>query len=185
MSKGARRRATPDSLHTGVIEIIVRKGARCRYTTIQNWSTNVYNLVTQRAMVLRRRDDGVGGRQPGIEGHDEVPLDLPAGRGRTARSCRWRSPVPASIRTQAAKLIHVAPKTTSQFISKSISMGGGRGCYRGLLKIAQGAHGSKSNVVCDALLLDPQSQPVGHLPVHRDRRAGRHRRPRGIGDQDR
>ena len=92
-----------DSLHSGVIEIIVRKGARCRYTTIQNWSTNVYNLVTQRSLVYEGRDHGMGGLQPGLQGDDEVPVGLHAGRGRARRDpvdgLRRRR---ASTRTPAA-----------------------------------------------------------------------------------
>ena len=93
-----------DSFHSGVIEIIVKKGARVRYTTIQNWSTNVYNLVTQRAVVHEGRHDGVGGCQPGQQADDEIPLLLPdRARGRTARSSRWRSPARGSTRTPAAR----------------------------------------------------------------------------------
>ena len=92
-----------DSLHSAVVEIVVKKGGRCRYTTIQNWSTNVYNLVTKRAVAEAERDDGVGRRQPRLEADDEVPGDLADGRAaRTARCCRSRSPARASIRTRAA-----------------------------------------------------------------------------------
>jgi Fe-S cluster assembly protein SufB len=147
-----------DSLHTGVIEIIVKRGARCRYTTIQNWSGNVYNLVTQRAMVygdatMEWVDANLGSKitmkypstylmEPGA--HGEVLSIAFAGRGQHQDA--------------GGKVIHAAPRTTSQIISKSICKDGGRSSYRGLLKIHEGAEYSRSNVVCDALLLDGRSQ---------------------------
>ncbi len=147
-----------DSLHTGVIEIIVKRGARCRYTTIQNWSTNVYNLVTQRALVygdatMEWVDANLGSKvtmkypstyllEPGA--HGEVLSIAFAGAGQHQDA--------------GGKVIHAAPHTTSQIISKSICKDGGRSSYRGLLKIHEGAERSRSNVVCDALLLDGRSQ---------------------------
>ncbi len=147
-----------DSLHTGVIEIIVKRGARCRYTTIQNWSTNVYNLVTQRALVygdatMEWVDANLGSKvtmkypscyllEPGA--HGEVLSIAFAGAGQHQDA--------------GGKVIHVAPNTSSQIISKSICKDGGRSSYRGLLKIHEGAERSRSNVVCDALLLDGHSQ---------------------------
>ena len=147
-----------DSLHSGVIEIIVRKGARCRYTTIQNWSTNVYNLVTQRSLVYEGAtmewvDANLGSKvtmkYPSVymlgEGaHGQILSMAFAGRGQHLDT--------------GGKLVHAAPNTSSQLISKSISKDGGRASYRGLLKVAKGAHGAKSNVVCDALLLDEKSR---------------------------
>jgi Fe-S cluster assembly protein SufB len=114
-----------DSLHSGVIEIIVRKNARCRYTTIQNWSTNVYNLVTQRSLV-RRRHDGMGRCEPGLEGHDEVPVGLHARTGRAGQILSMAFAGPGQHLDTGGKLVHAAPNTTSQLISKSISKGGGR-----------------------------------------------------------
>jgi len=147
-----------DSLHSAVVEIIVKAGGRCRYTTIQNWSNNVYNLVTKRAVAYRNAtmewvDGNLGSRltmkYPAVilmeEGaHGEVLSIAFAGHGQHQDA--------------GAKITHLAPHTTSQIISKSISKDGGRASYRGLLKIAEGAEGCKSNVVCDALLLDDQSR---------------------------
>jgi Fe-S cluster assembly protein SufB len=149
---------TTDSLHSGVIEIIVNKGARVRYTTIQNWSTNVYNLVTQRALVhesgtMEWVDSNLGSKltmkypscyllEPGA--HGEILSMAFAGPGQTQDA--------------GGKVIHFAPHTSSKITSKSISKGGGRTSFRGLLKVYKGATDSKSNTVCDALLLDPQSR---------------------------
>jgi len=149
---------TTDSFHSGVIEIIVKRGARSRYTTIQNWSTNVYNLVTQRAQVFA---DGT---------HEWVDANLGSKVTMKYPSCYLMEPgahgemlsmaFAGAGQTQDAgsKMVHFAPNTTSKITSKSISKAGGRASYRGLLKVYKGAHGVKSNVVCDALLLDPKSQ---------------------------
>src|SRR5512136_2107700 len=149
---------TTDSLHSGVIEIIVNKGARVRYTTIQNWSTNVYNLVTQRAKVFQEGsmewvDSNLGSKvtmkypscyllEPGA--HGEILSMAFAG--------------PGQHQDAGGKAIHFAPHTSSKITSKSISRGGGRTSFRGLLKVYKGAFDSKSNTVCDALLLDPLSR---------------------------
>lgn len=149
---------TTDSFHSGVIEIIVKKGARSRYSTIQNWSTNVYNLVTQRAKVFANAthewvDANLGSKvtmkypscylmEPGA--HGEMLSMAFAGSGQ--------------IQDAGSKMVHFAPGTTSKIMSKSISKNGGRASYRGLLKVYKGAKGVKSNVVCDALLLDPKSR---------------------------
>jgi Fe-S cluster assembly protein SufB len=141
-----------------VIEIIVKKGARCRYTTIQNWSGNVYNLVTQRSLVhadgkMEWVDANLGSKvtmkypscyllEPGA--HGEILSIAFAGRGQHQDA--------------GGKVIHFAPNTSSQIISKSICKDGGRSSYRGLLKIHPKATNSRSNVVCDALLLDGESQ---------------------------
>jgi Fe-S cluster assembly protein SufB len=146
-----------DSLHSGVIEIMVRKGARCRYTTIQNWSTNVYNLVTQRAMVYD------GGTMEWVDANlgSKVTMKYPSvymlGPGARGQILSMAFAGPGQHLDAGGKLVHAAPDTTSQLISKSIS-NGGRASYRGLLKVAKGATGAKSNVVCDALLLDPKSR---------------------------
>ena len=147
-----------DSLHSAVVEIIVKAGGRCRYTTIQNWSNNVYNLVTKRAVAYRNAtmewvDGNLGSKltmkYPAVhlmeEGaHGEILSIAFAGKGQHQDA--------------GGKVVHHAPHTTSRIISKSISKGGGRASYRGLLKIDDGAHHSKSNVVCDALLLDEASR---------------------------
>jgi len=149
---------TTDSLHSAVVEIIVKQGARARYTTIQNWSKNVYNLVTKRAVAYRDAtmewvDGNLGSKltmkypavllmEPGAKG--EVLSIAFAGDGQHQDA--------------GGKITHVAPHTTSTITSKSISKGTGRASYRGLLKVHKGAHGCKSKVVCDALLLDEQSR---------------------------
>ncbi len=149
---------TTDSFHSGVIEIVVRRGARVRYTTIQNWSANVYNLVTQRALVYEDAimewvDANLGSKitmkypscylkEPGA--HGEILSMAFAGKGQHQDA--------------GGKVIHFAPNTSSKIVSKSISKSGGRSSYRGLLKVYKGAKGVKSNVVCDALLLDETSR---------------------------
>ena len=148
-----------DSLHSAVVEIIVKKGARCRYTTIQNWSNNVYNLVTKRAVAQAGRDHGVDRREHRLQGHDEVPGGLPDGRARQGRDAvggvrRDR----ASTRTPGAKMVHCAPNTSSQIVSKSVARAGGRTSYRGLVQVQEGAAHSKSTVKCDALLVDTVSR---------------------------
>ncbi|MBW6465010.1 MAG: Fe-S cluster assembly protein SufB [Brevefilum sp.] len=147
-----------NSFHSGVIEIVVKKNARVRYSTIQNWSNNVYNLVTQRAKVYENAtmewvDANLGSKttmkypscylmEPGA--HGEILSVAFAG--------------PGQHQDAGGKAIHFAPNTSSKITSKSISRGNGRSSYRGLLKVHSQAEGSKSNVVCDALLLDPQSR---------------------------
>ena len=175
---------TTESLHSAVVEIIVKKGGRCRYTTIQNWANNIYNLVTKRAVayedaLMEWVDGNLGSRLT-----MKYPAVYMMGRGPAARSSRSPSPARASTRTPAARSSTRAPYTSSRIISKSISKNGGRASYRGLLKVADGAKGSKSNVVCDALILDPQSRSR-HLSLHRDRRGRRQDRPRGQRLEDR
>jgi Fe-S cluster assembly protein SufB len=147
-----------DSLHSAVVEIIVKKGGRCRYTTIQNWSNNVFNLVTKRARAEREAtmewvDGNLGSKltmkYPAIylvgEGaHGEVLSIAFAGEGQHQDA--------------GGKAVHLAPHTSSVITSKSISKNGGRAGYRGLLEVRKGARGSKSKVVCDALILDERSR---------------------------
>jgi Fe-S cluster assembly protein SufB len=149
---------TTDSLHSAVVEIVCKPGSRVRYTTIQNWSHNVYNLVTKRAVAHEHAtmewvDGNLGSKLTmkypsiyllGPEAHGEVLSIAFAGKGQHQDA--------------GGKAIHVAPKTTSTITSKSISKDGGRSSYRGLLEIAPGATEAKSKVVCDALLLDEQSR---------------------------
>src|SRR6266487_3054306 len=143
---------TTDSLHSAVVEIIVKKNARCRYTTIQNWSTNVFNLVTKRAVAYEDAtmewvDGNLGSKltmkypavymmEPGA--HGEILSIAFAGKGQQQDA--------------GGKVIHAAPNATSLISSKSISKDGGRASYRGLLEVAKGATGSRSKVVCDALI---------------------------------
>lgn len=147
-----------DSLHSAVVEIFVKKGATVRYTTIQNWSKNVYNLNTKRALV---EEDGnmewVGGSL-GSKATMLYPMSVLMGARANARHLNIALAGPGQWKDTGAKVIHGAPHTSSRVISKSISLGGGRSSYRGLLKIAKGAAGAKAHVQCDALLLDEHSQ---------------------------
>ena len=149
---------TTDSFHSGVIEIIVKKNARMRYTTIQNWSNNMYNLVTQRSIVheggtMEWVDANLGSKLTmkypscylvGEGAHGEILSLAFAGRGQHQDT--------------GGKVIHFASNTSSKITSKSISKDAGRASYRGLLKVHKGAKNVRSNVVCDALLLDPTSR---------------------------
>ena len=147
-----------DSFHSGVIEIVVKKGARVRYSTIQNWSTNVYNLVTQRAMVHE------GGTMEWVDANlgSKVTMKYPScylvGEGAHGEILSMAFAGPGQTQDAGGKMVHFAPNTTSKITSKSISKAGGRASYRGLLKVHKGATNVRSNVVCDALLLDPQSR---------------------------
>ncbi|HOT90238.1 MAG TPA: Fe-S cluster assembly protein SufB [Anaerolineae bacterium] len=149
---------TTAALHTGVIEIFVGKGARARYTTIQNWSTNVYNLVTQRALV---EEDGSMSWVDGNMGSG-ITMKYPAVVLKGPRAHGEVLSIAFAGDNQhydaGAKAIHLAPHTSSLITSKSISKGNGRADYRGLVRIAKGAVGAQSKVTCDALLLDPQSR---------------------------
>jgi Fe-S cluster assembly protein SufB len=147
-----------DSLHAAVVEIIVKPGARVRYTTIQNWSTNVYNLVTKRAVayqdsIMEWVDGNLGSKlnmkypavflmEPGA--HGEMLSVAFAGKGQHQDA--------------GAKMVHAAPYTSSVVVSKSISKDGGRSSYRGLVKVYPGSVGAKASVRCDALVLDDESR---------------------------
>ncbi len=147
-----------DSLHSAVVEIIVKRRGRCRYTTIQNWSNNVYNLVTKRAMAygdaLMEWIDGNLGSKLTMK-YPAVYLMEPGARGETLSIAFAGS---GQHQDAGAKMVHCAPRTSSRIVSKSISKNGGRSSYRGLVKVQDGAVDCKSNVVCDALILDPQSR---------------------------
>jgi Fe-S cluster assembly protein SufB len=149
---------TTDSLHSAVVEILVKKGARVRYTTIQNWSKNVYNLVTKRMFV---EEEGIGEWVDGNLG-SQLTMKYPSVflKGRKARGEVLSLAFAGSGQHQDAggKAIHLAPETSSIITSKSISKDGGRTSYRGLLKVIKGAKNSKSTVRCDALILDPESR---------------------------
>jgi Fe-S cluster assembly protein SufB len=149
---------TTESLHSAVVEIAVKKGGRCRYTTIQNWANNIYNLVTKRAMayqdaVMEWVDGNLGSRL--TMKYPAVYMMEPGARGEIL-SIAFASA--GQHQDAGAKLVHCAPHTTGQIISKSISKNGGRSSYRGLVKVEPGAKGSKNNVVCDALILDDKSR---------------------------
>lgn len=149
---------TTDSLHAAVVEILVKKGARVRYTTIQNWSKNVYNLVTKRMFV---EEEGVGEWIDGNLGSC-LTMKYPSVylKGRKARGEVLSLAFASANQHQDAggKAIHLAPETSSVISSKSISKDGGRTSYRGLLRVVKGAENSKSTVRCDALILDEKSR---------------------------
>jgi len=149
---------TKDSFHSGVIEIVVKKGARVRYTTIQNWSTNVYNLVTQRAVVHEGATMEWVDANLGSKLTMKYPSCYLVGEGAHGEILSMAFAGDGQHQDAGGKVIHAAPHTTSKVTSKSISKGSGRASYRGLLKVYKGAVGSKSNVVCDALLLGPEAR---------------------------
>jgi Fe-S cluster assembly protein SufB len=147
-----------DSLHSAVVEIIVKKGGRCRYTTIQNWSTNVYNLVTKRAVAHE------GATMEWIDGNlgSKVTMKYPAvwlmGEHAKGETLSIAFAGEGQHQDAGSKMVHAAPNTSSSIVSKSVARGGGRTSYRGLVQILEGAHGSKSTVKCDALLVDDISR---------------------------
>jgi len=147
-----------DSLHSAVVEIVVQEGARVRYTTIQNWSKNVYNLVTKRAAAYKDATmewvDGNLGSKVTMK-YPAVWMMEPGARGEVL-SVAFAGD--GQHQDAGAKMVHAAPHTSSQITSKSISKGTGRSSYRGLVKVQKGAEHVKSSVVCDALLLDETSK---------------------------
>jgi Fe-S cluster assembly protein SufB len=149
---------TTDSFHSGVIEIVVKKGARSRYTTIQNWSTNVYNLVTQRAMVYRDASHEWLDANLGSKLTMKYPSCYLMEPGANGEMLSMAFAGPGQTLDAGTKMYHFAKNTTSKITSKSISMGGGRASYRGLVKIVEGAKGARSNAVCDALIMDKESR---------------------------
>lgn len=159
-----------DSLHSAVVEIFAKKGASVRYTTIQNWSKNVYNLNTKRALVAEEgKMDWLGGSL-GSKRTMLYPMSILMGKGASARHLNIALASDGQWKDTGAKVVHGAPYTSSRVISKSVSLAGGRSSYRGLLKIAKGAKGSKAHVQCDALLLDERSQSdtYPHMEVYED-----------------
>lgn len=147
-----------DSFHSGVIEIVVKKGARFRYTTIQNWSTNMYNLVTQRAIVHEGATMEWVDANLGSKLTMKYPSCYLVGDGAHGEILSMAFASNGQHQDTGGKVIHFAPNTTSKVNSKSISRGSGRASYRGLLKVYKGAKNVRSNVVCDALLLSPESR---------------------------
>jgi len=147
-----------DSLHSAIVEIVVKKNARVRYTTIQNWSNNVYNLVTQRATceegaTMEWIDGNIGSKRN--MKYPAVFLMGPHARGE-ALSIAFAGE--DQHQDTGAKMVHMAPHTSSHIVSKSIARHGGRSAYRGLVQIMKNARHSKSNVLCDALLVDEISR---------------------------
>ncbi len=147
-----------ESLHSAVVEVVVKKHGRCRYTTIQNWANNIYNLVTKRAMAyegaLMEWIDGNLGSQLTMK-YPAVYLMEPEARGEILSIAFASS---GQHQDAGAKIVHAAPRTSGRIVSKSISKNGGRSSYRGLVKVESGATKSKSSVVCDALILDDKSR---------------------------
>ena len=147
-----------DSLHAAVVEIFVKKGARCRYTTIQNWSSNVYNLVTKRAFV---EEEGIMEWVDGNIG-SKITMKYPScyltGRGARGEILSLALANSGQHQDAGGKLMFLAPDTSGEIISKSVSVNGGRTSYRGLVKVIKGARGVKCNVRCDALILDEKSR---------------------------
>jgi Fe-S cluster assembly protein SufB len=147
-----------DSLHSAVVEIIVKKNARCRYTTIQNWSNNVYNLVTKRATCAE------GATMEWIDGNigSKVTMKYPAvymtGPYAKGEVLSVAMAGEGQHQDAGAKMVHAAPHTSSTIVSKSIARGGGRTSYRGLVQVMDGSHHSRSTVKCDALLVDTISR---------------------------
>jgi Fe-S cluster assembly protein SufB len=147
-----------DSLHSAVVEIVVKKDARCRYTTIQNWSTNVYNLVTKRAIARE------GATMEWIDGNlgSKVTMKYPAvwlmGEHAKGETLSVAFAGEDQHQDAGAKMVHAAPHTSSTIVSKSVARGGGRSSYRGLIQVNPGAKASKSTVKCDALLVDDISR---------------------------
>ena len=147
-----------ESFHSGVIEIVVARNARFRYTTIQNWSNNMYNLVTQRALVRE------GGNMEWLDGNlgSKLTMKYPScylmGEGAHGEILSIAYAGDGQHQDTGGKVVHAAPRTTSSIVSKSISKGLGRSSYRGLLKVHEGANRARSNVECDALLINDTSR---------------------------
>ena len=147
-----------DSLHSANVEIIVKKNARVRYTTIQNWSNNVYNLVTKRAIAHE------GASMEWVDGNlgSKVTQKYPAvymtGEHARGETLSIAFAGEGQHQDTGSKMVHVAPHTSSSIVSKSVARNGGRSAYRGLVQVREGAHHAKSNVVCDALLVDTVSR---------------------------
>ncbi|MBK8076674.1 MAG: Fe-S cluster assembly protein SufB [Kineosporiaceae bacterium] len=147
-----------DSLHSAVVEIIVKKDARVRYTTIQNWSNNVYNLVTKRAVAQ------AGATMEWVDGNigSKVTMKYPAvflmGEHATGETLSIAFAGEGQHQDAGAKMVHAAPHTSSSIVSKSVARGGGRTSYRGLVQVLEGSHHSASTVRCDALLVDTISR---------------------------
>ncbi len=147
-----------DSLHSAVVEIVAKPGARVRYTTVQNWSQNVFNLVTKRAIAQENATMEWVDCNLGSKVTMKYPAIYLTGKGAHGEVLSIAFAGEGQHQDAGAKIIHAAPDTTSSVFSKSISKDGGRSTYRGLLEVANGATGTRSKVVCDALLLDDKSE---------------------------
>lgn len=159
-----------DSLHAAVVEIIVKPGARCRYTTVQNWSNNVYNLVTKRMKI----EEHAVGEWVDCNLGSKITMKYPAcwlmGEGAHGEVLSIAHAGKGQVQDAGAKIIHAAPNTTSKVISKSISQDGGRASYRGLVRATSAAKNARSKVVCDALLVDDisESDTYPEMNIHQD-----------------
>lgn len=147
-----------DSLHSAVVEIIIKKGARVQYTTIQNWSANVYNLVTKRAMAYENAEMFWLDCNLGSKITMKYPAIILRERGAKGEIQSLALASKGQHQDAGGKVIHLAPDTSSTIISKSISKNGGHSTYRGLVKVIKGAKNVKTRVVCDALMLDSSSR---------------------------
>jgi Fe-S cluster assembly protein SufB len=160
-----------NSLHAAIVEIIAKRGSKVRYTTIQNWAKNIYNLVTKRAIahedaVVEWIDGNLGSRR-----NMKYPCVVLLGKGARAEMLSIAYAGKDQHQDAGAKMIHIAPYTSSTITSKSISKFGGRTSYRGLVKVVKGAHDSKVSVRCDALILDEisRSDTYPHMEINEDR----------------
>lgn len=157
---------TSSSLHSAVVEIFVKKGARCQYTTIQNWYKNVYNLVTKRAYVEEEGQMVWTDFNMGSKVTMKYPGFILAGRGAKGETLSMAMAGAGQHQDTGSKAIHLAPHTSSTIVSKSISKDGGRTSYRGMVNVGPHASGSQNTVICDALLLDGKSR-TDTYPVDR------------------
>ncbi|NOK60664.1 MAG: Fe-S cluster assembly protein SufB [Chloroflexi bacterium AL-W] len=160
-----------NSLHSAVVEIIVKKGGTCRYTTIQNWANNIFNLVTKRAVAYEDAsmewvDGNIGSRLT-----MKYPSVYLMGRGARGEVLSVAYAGPGQHQDAGAKMVHMAPDTTSRITNKSVSRGGGKTTYRGLAKVLPGASNSKLNINCDALILDEfsKSDTIPFIEVEEER----------------
>jgi Fe-S cluster assembly protein SufB len=160
-----------NSLHSAVVEIIIKKGAKFRYTTIQNWANNIYNLVTKRAVAHEEAsmewvDGNIGSKLT-----MKYPSVYLMGRGARGEVLSVAYAGKGQHQDAGAKMVHVAPDTTSRITNKSVSKDGGKTTYRGLAKVAPGAYNSKLNVNCDALILDEisASDTIPYIEIEEDR----------------
>ena len=161
---------TSDSLHSAVVEIIVKKGARVRYTTIQNWSNNVYNLVTKRAVCEE------GATMEWVDGNigSKVTMKYPAvylvGEHAKGETLSIAFAGAGQHQDTGSKMVHIAPNTSSKIVSKSVARNGGRSAYRGLVQVREGAKGARNSVECDALLVDQisRSDTYPYIDVRED-----------------
>jgi Fe-S cluster assembly protein SufB len=158
------------SLHSGVVEILVGKGAKVRYVTVQNWSKDVYNLSMKRAIVEEKGEMEWVSGSLGSKGTMVYPMSVLKGKGARAEHLSVSLAGKGQELDVGAKVVHMAEETKSNVVSKSVSRGGGKASYRGLVKIVRGAKGAKSSVNCEALILDDKSmaKTYPHMEIDED-----------------